>query len=278
MSNPSADSPALPSPQSQSWPAGPSSPGDGWLAEPKPPGEGWTQQKFFLVLAFVFAFHVALIFLFGTKKPIIPRALTNVPHLQLADNADEFIGLGDPTLFARPNAHDLVTAYWRRTPAVKPPNFDWTEPPLYLPPAPENFGAAFRAFVQNNTSAKFSLDFKPEPKLTAPELALDDAMPQATTMHISGELGQRLLNPVELPSLPRNDVVAPSKVQALVDTAGNVASAVVIEPNADTDADQRALQLARRLRFAPAPHLTFGDITFNWHTVPANAVPPTNAP
>jgi TonB family protein len=57
-------------------------------------------------------------------------------------------------------------------------------------------------------------------------------------------------------------------VQALVDTAGNVASAVVVEPNAAPEADQLALQLVRNLRFAPAAHLTFGEITFTWHTVP----------
>jgi hypothetical protein len=40
-------------------------------------------------------------------------------------------------------------------------------------------------------------------------------------------------------------------------------------------ADQLALQLARQLRFAPAPQLMFGRIIFNWHTVPVttNNVP-----
>ena len=71
-----------------------------------------------------------------------------------------------------------------------------------------------------------------------------------------------------LPSLPRNDVIGPSTVQVLVDTAGNLASAVVVAPNADAEADQLALQLVRNLRFAPAPRLTFGEITFTWHTVP----------
>ncbi len=90
-----------------------------------------------------------------------------------------------------------------------------------------------------------------------------------------------MLHPAALvpPPLPRNDVLAPSTVQLLVDTAGNVASAVVPEPNADHDydADQLALQLVRNLRFAPAPRLMFGEITFTWHTVPTNAVPLTNA-
>ncbi|HEY4952387.1 MAG TPA: hypothetical protein VII71_03270, partial [Verrucomicrobiae bacterium] len=40
-------------------------------------------------------------------------------------------------------------------------------------------------------------------------------------------------------------------------------------------ADQRALVLARTVRFAPSTHLTFGRLIFNWHTVPVSA---TNAP
>jgi outer membrane biosynthesis protein TonB len=69
-------------------------------------------------------------------------------------------------------------------------------------------------------------------------------------------------------------VIAPSKVQALVDTAGNV-SPVLLESSANAAADQIALQLARNLRFAPAPRLMFGEIIFTWHTVPVTA---TNAP
>jgi hypothetical protein len=264
MSDASADSPALPVSASQT------------------PGEGWTQRKFFFTLAFVLAFHVALIVLFGTKKQIVPRLVTNVPQFQLADSANELIALGDPTLFARPNAHDVVTHFWRRAPVVAQPNFNWTENPRYLPPAPEDFGAAFREFVQKSQSAEFPLNFKPRPNLMIPAVPFGNAMPQATTMRISGELAdRRLLSAVELPSLPRNDVVAPSTVQALVDTAGNVFSPVVLKPDtdntADNDADQHALQLARNLRFAPAPRVTFGEITFIWHTVPVNTVQ-TNAP
>lgn len=253
-------------------PAVPASPDEPWLAGPKPPSEGWTAKKFYLVLAFVLALHVALIFIFGTKKQVVPRPVTNVPHLQLADNSDELIALGDPTLFARPNAHDLVSAYWRRTPTVKQPDFKWTENPRYLAPSPKDFGAAFGDFVRREAK-EFQLDFTPEPMAVTPPLPFVDVMPQETTMQVSGDLaGRRQLNRVELPSLPRNDVIAPTTVQALVDNTGNVSSAVVLKPTTDADADQHALQLARHLRFVPAPRLMLGEITFIWHTEPTNAV------
>ena len=281
MSDLPADSSALPSPPGESWLPGQKSPAGDWLGGPKPPGEGWTRRKFVLVLGFVLAFHLALIFLFGTKKQIVPRPVANVPHLQLVNAANEFIALGDPTLFARPNLHDLATTFWRRMPPVAQPDFNWPAPPGYLPPVNASFGAAFHDFMQHNLPPEFALDFKPEPKAGLPDVASVDSAPR-TTMRISGELARRpLLNPAALvpPPLPRNDVIPPSTVQLLVDTAGNVASAVVAKPNAghDYDADQLALQLVRNLRFGPAPHLMFGEITFTWHTVPTNAVP-ANAP
>jgi TonB family protein len=241
-----------------------------WHPRPPAPDAGWTPKKFTLVLLFVLAFHVALVCLLGTRKPILPRAVTNVPRLQLVNNANEFIALGDPTLFARPNAHDLVTAYWRHIPASTRPNFDWAAPPGYLTNAAASLGTLFRDFIQNSRPAELPLHFKPEPLSSVPAVAGQDTTPQ-TTWRISGDLVHRpLVAPqnAPLPSLPRNEVIGPSTVQVLVDTAGNVASAVVVAPNAAPEADQLALQLVRNLRFTPASHLTFGDITFTWHTVP----------
>lgn len=259
MSDRPADSPALAAPTQ----------GDGWLAGPQPPNEGWTRNKFLFVIAFALALHIALIFVLGTKKQLTPRAVANVPHLQLAGVENEIIALGDPTLFARPNAHDFVTAFWQRTPAVRQPSFHWTEAPHYLVPVPEMFGADFREFMQASRLPERPPDFKPAPRPSELAIAFREPLPQKTTLSIAGELSQRrLLNQIELPSIAINDVIAPSKVQALVDPAGNVASAVLLESSTSGKADQRALQLTRNLRFAPAPRLMFGEISFTWHTVP----------
>ena len=78
------------------------------------------------------------------------------------------------------------------------------------------------------------------------------------------------------------DVIAPSRVQVLVDAIGDVVSAVLLPPD-DSEAaashydaaDQRALELARAMRFAPSSCLTVGRMFFYWHTVPP---PATNSP
>lgn len=261
------------------------------LPGPTPPREGWTRKKFYSVLGFVFAFHVALIILFGTKKQVAARAVSNVPHFQLAGQSSELIALDDPTLFARPNPRDVVSIYWRRIKSPAQPNFNWTESPRYLPPAPENIGSVSRDLAQKNRPAGFALGFKPEPKAIAPAETPDDSVPQGTTVAISGDIAKRHLagtGPLQLapttgsatllyavPSLilPLNDVVEPCKVQILVDPAGNVVSAVVLKSSGNNDADQRSLQVVHNLQFAPAADLTFGEITFAWHTIPTNAAP-----
>ena len=255
------------------------------LAESKS-SERWTRTRWLAFIALIFAAHVAFIFAFGEKKQIIPRAVTNVPALKLADNSGELLALNDPTLFALPNPKDFASAVWLKTPDVKQPSFRWTEPPRWLPLAAENLGAAFQQFMQTNSLASHTLDFKPTPELSAPSLPIEPALAQNSTLQIEGELAQRrLLNEINLPSLPYNDVIAPSIVQVLVDAAGNVVSAVLLPSENSLEAaghydaaDQRALELARRLRFASGGSNGRVDISakliFNWHTVPHRA---TNA-
>jgi hypothetical protein len=243
--------------------------------------EGWTPARWLAGIAFVFATHVALIFLFGAKKEMGPLAMNiRVPVLTLANDSDELFTLNDPTLFALPHQWDFDSA-GLKIPAVKPPEFRYTEMPQPLPFAIDSLGAAFSRFQPANFWASQPRDFKPSPELSAPTLPVEPALAQNSTMQIEGELAPRQL-PVQisLTNWPYPDVIAPSKVQVLVDTAGDVVSTVLLPPDggfAAADyyaaADQRALELARALRFTPSPRLAFGRIIFNWHTVPPTASP-----
>ncbi len=222
-----------------------------------------------MILVVTMVLHVGVILLLETTKAIVPRMATAVPHLQLVDNTNELIALSDPSLFARPNVHERVTAFWRQLEPPKQPTFNQIESPGYLAPIDADFGGFYSSFVRHLHAGNLTLNFKPEPKMIVPVVSLEDDLVPVTTMQISGELsGRKLLTSLKLPLLPANDVLQPSRVQALVDTYGNVASAVVLQPTTDSAADQHALELVRQLRFAPAPQLMFGDITFTWHTVP----------
>jgi len=238
------------------------------LAGPKH-SEGWTPARWLAVIALVFATHVALIFLFGAKKEIIPPAVTNVPTLALATDSDELLALNDPTLFALPHQRDFASAVCLKMPDVKQPSFRWTESPRWLPLSAGGLGAAFGQFMQTNFPASYSFDFKPVADLSTPTLPVEPALAQNSTMQIEGELAQRQLpSEISLTNWPFADVLSPCVVQVLVDAAGNVVSTVLLTSSGYDAADQRALELARALRFTPSPSLTFGRIIFNWHTVP----------
>jgi hypothetical protein len=249
------------------------------FATPKPRNSGgWPLRRWLTLIALAFAAHIVLIFVFGAKRLPSPRAGSNVPHLALADRSSGLVALDDPTLFALPQARDLAAAGWRKMSPVKPPSSRWIAPPGELAsPVAENLGAVFRRFMQTNRFAAFPLDFKPKPELSEPELAAESVLPRNSRLQITGDLAhRRLLGEINLPSLPANNVLVPIKVQVLVDPAGNVVSAVLLPPANAVEAagraevgDTNALLIARSLRFVPADRPTFGELIFNWRTVPA---------
>lgn len=237
-----------------------------------PPIESWGWRKFLLIIALAFAAHLAFVFLFGAKKPAPQRVVKNVPVFQLADRASELVRLTDPTLFALPHAEDFPDGIMAATPTVAVAEFRWTETPPFLGLSPASLGGAFNAFMQTNRLESSALKFKPEPQCAAPAINLEPALPQNSSWSLAGGLvGRRVLNAISPPSPVVNDVIAPSRVQLLVSPDGNVVSTVLLESSGQDTADQSALKLASSLRFAPAKQLAFGEILFNWHTVPVSA-------
>ena len=227
--------------------------------------------------------HLVLIVFFGTRTQIIPRQVSRVPRLQLAGNNDPLVALGDPTLFALPGPRDFASATWLKIPTVKPPPFGWSEAPRWLSLERATPGATLERLTPAAPQLQTPQEMKPPPPVTAVPAAVGASLPVVSSLIILGALaGRDLVSSLPLPSLPYDDVIPPSRVQALVDQSGQVVSAVFL-PSTDSteatercaDADQRALGIARQLRFAPAPKLELGEIVFNWHTEPVNL---TNIP
>ena len=63
------------------------------------PGHGWPRRQLIQLIFVVFIVHVALIFVFGARKPITPRQTKKVPQLTLADGQNELLALDDPDAF-----------------------------------------------------------------------------------------------------------------------------------------------------------------------------------
>jgi hypothetical protein len=249
-------------------------------AEAKPPGEGARMRRRWLTLIVLFfAAQVAFLFVFGARKPIAARPVSNVPILNLAASSSEWLTLNDPTLFAQPHPKDFAAAIRLQTGVPEQPPFQWTEAPQWLSLSNDVLGVAFDQFMHTNRFADFQLQLKPPASLSAPALPKETALAQSSALRVEGELARRLLSPPPaLTNWPYANVIAPSKVQVLVDTAGNVFSAVLLPPDtgytaADQydQADQHALELARAMRFTPSPLPTLGRMIFNWHTLPPPA-------
>ncbi len=243
--------------------------------------ERWSLKRWLFFIALVLAAHVAAIFIFTERKFPVPRTAMNVPHFQLADDSAEIFALENPTLFAQPRAGDLASA-GLQIPDVNPPAFRWSESPHFLPLPAQTLVAAFHQFMQTNAPRKTSFNFKPQPKFAAPTVSLQPVFAAHSTLQMEGELAQRkLVGETALPDWPYADVIAPSRVQIVVDENGNVISAAALPLNSPLKneirydaADSRALEIARGLRFTPAPQLIVGSVIFNWRTVPP---PETNS-
>jgi len=268
----------------------------------EPTVQKWTRVHWLAAIAIVFALHVTLIYIFGARKPIVPEAVKNTPSMALTgESADNLPGL-NATLFALPDRNGFSGLMW----APPPLSFhqqDWTEAPHWLannsPLAVNELGGAFRHYIQTNHFAKTTFEFNQSPPLTVSVIKPQPILAQESTLQVAGDVAHRpLLNPVKLPSWPSSDVIAPSVVQVLVDAAGNVVSATLLPPvnswepsvirdtvepfpARDTEADVRAVDIARNIRFAPLSphaeslgsqpltHLAVGQLIFNWQVVPA---------
>jgi hypothetical protein len=254
----------------------------GASGETKPrTGGSWPLSRWLLLILLAFTAHIALIFIFGARKPITPMTVKNAPKLELAVGSSEWLKLNDPTLFALPNIEGFAGPAFIEPPHVQFRQLEWTEKPRYLPLPVGALGAVFKQFMETNRFATLKFDLRPSPRFTVPLVPLEPRFAETSTLRVEGDIARRpLLTPLKLPSWPYADVIAPSRVQVLVNGAGEVVSAVLLPSNYsgevhDADADQHALALARAARFAPASGLTLGKLIFNWCTIPP---PATNAP
>jgi hypothetical protein len=243
----------------------------------------WRWKTMLLLILLAVLAHVALIVSFGTRSQIAPRIVSRVPRLQLAGDHDPMIELDDPTLFALSNPRDFASAIWLRIWPVAPPLFGWSEPPRWLSLDKENPAATFEQFLPQPPHPSMPSEVKPPPPMTMQPAAIGTSLPSGSSLAILGSLaGRGLTTSLALPSLPYDDVIPPSRIQVLVDQSGRILSAILLPSTDSTEAiqrcdaaDQRALGIAKQLRFNPARRLDLGEILFSWHTLPVHS---NNAP
>lgn len=228
-------------------------------------------MRWFTLTVLAFATYVAFAIAAGSREKIAPREIKNIPALKVSSAANELIALGDPTLFALPHQHDFSILAWSKMPQTEQPSFRWSEPPRYLPLAEDQLGIMLHNFLLTNLVSGIQLEFKPSPVFSKPAVNIQPAVSQNSSLQIMGELARRkLVSPLVVPTLPHEDIIASTKIQVLVDAGGMVVSIVPLESSGWDVADERALELSRNAKFAPASGVTVGQLIFNWHTIPAS--------
>jgi hypothetical protein len=252
----------------------------------------WAGRRWWGMVAAVFALQLGLIFWLGDRKPIQPRAPSPAPQVRMAASASEpLLAMTDPTLFALPHWQGFSGSAWLEVPTPTSPEFVWSEAPQWLPLAAGQIGAAFRQFVATNLSNPLQAVALFEPGLRLPQLGpagADPGLPApVSSVQLTGELaGRKLATSLELRSWASPELLTNTVLQLLVDAEGKPISITLMSGCGLAEADQNAVQQARALRFAPsrpgqveAPadplsDLSWGELIFEWRTVPANAPGP----
>jgi hypothetical protein len=250
----------------------------------------WERRRWCSAFTLAFMAQVVLIFVFSLGAPQMePRPVPRATVTRLTPPEADLRGLafdlpaGDPTLFALVSRHGFSGESWRRNIAPVHRLNDWEEPPRWMRPNPAALGSAFVEAVETNDAIGLLVPDKPAARVQFARYS-DNFMPRGSTLVIEGQLAARpVLHRPEPPAWPHTELLSSSVVQVAVNAAGHVFSSRLIASCGWPAADDRAIELASKLRFQPLPTppnpgalppLTWGRVIINWLTVPA----PTNSP
>jgi TonB family protein len=237
---------------------------------------------------FLFLLHAFGIFIYGERnKAPIPWQRPK-PFLHIGGNAltDEQLikltGGRDPTLFALPHPHGFSGSAWLKFQPGIPARSNWSAPPEWLPLPVAQLGGTLREFVTTNRRPEETLlSALRVPKTLEARLPGEPALTK-TSIHIGGPLAaRRLLRAPALPGVAHHDVLKNTVVALAVNGEGVVESVSISGTSGSPEADEQALELARRFEFQPlalreaqareAAAPTLGRVTFTWQLLP-----PTN--
>ncbi len=245
-------------------------------AEPWP----WSRRRWWAALFLIFLLQVVLIFWLSDKSVAVPRRLPSAPTLHLAPlESTELLALTDPTLFAKPHLESFSGSAWMIAQPQKFPTFQWTEPPKWLAFPTQQLGSVLTEFIHSNDFAKTERLPEASPFTDIPEPAQPPEAPRKSQLELlEGWANRPLLEAPSLPSWPATEGLTNTVLQLVVDASGKPVSTSLLSKSGLPEADQLALDVARKLRFAPAPSsgasLTWGKLMIDW----ATTTPATNPP
>ncbi len=243
---------------------------------------GWSGTRWLGAIAAACALQLALLFWVGDARPARQPAPGAPPFVRLyGGGAGDWLSLMDPTLFALPHRQGFSGPGWLLVPPRQFEPYVWSNAPDWLELPVADLGAPFQQFVEMNSLYAWQMLPQPAPELTQPEPAQAQLLPARSTFRLADDLAQRRLLVVpELPSWPNSELLTNTIVRLVVNAEGQPVSLTLLVGSGKKEADEYALAQARAARFEPVARpatalgLSWGELIFDWFTLP----PATNAP
>ena len=252
------------------------------------PAPAWSRRRWLVTIASVGLAQLVIVIVFSARPSLRvgPPAPPGSFRLALGGEARELGELpwvSEATEFALASAHGFSGPVWQRLPRLAPRPVEWDEPPRWL---------TWRSAGQRDAADPGSFAAGPGIAVAEPPAAVSlvrpvqsAALAGLSVLWLAGDLRGRIMaGSDELPVWENPDTLQPTTVEALVDEHGAVLTATLMVGASSglEAADQRALQLTRAMKFAPAPvdgpRLAWGRLIFVWQTRPPGSAPVAKSP
>ena len=240
----------------------------------------WPRKRWLAGWLIVFVGLVGCIVLLSRETPTPRPSSESRVHLLLDRSASETeleqMAVPEPALFALPHVHGFSGA-WMKQSNLTHRLSRWEPPERWLPLNTNDWGAPLATLLPSNRPSVLPVSRK-----ATPDLRLPVPPPLLVKTNSMLEIGAALTNrrasnspPIRLPEWNAPDVLKPTVVQVMVNPAGLVLTARLIKRSGLASADQRALAVARQMRFSTVievahplitTQFTTGDVTFRWAT------------
>jgi TonB family protein len=216
----------------------------------------------FWVWGFVFIFlaHALAVLHFGERQlPVMPSGKTQpFFYLSLDEESDRYLAeltLGrDPTLFALPNPHGFSGGAWLKFQPDMPRLSNWSAQPEWLTLSPERLSYSLDDYIATNRPSEEQLLASLRATRNIELRIPDEPLLTQTVARAEGALaGRTITYAPPLPPAIHSEVLHPTVVTVSVNGDGLVESASLSGERGLKQADEQALQLARRFEFQPLP-------------------------
>jgi TonB family protein len=241
----------------------------------------WRGRTWAMVVTGLFVLHLAGLWRFGSVPWPATRQPEAVPQWRWSEVPQEdWLALFDPTFFVHGHWQSFSGPGWMHPPPVAYSAPITLEPPRFLEPAELQWIETLQILDSASTWSPSPLALRVGTEMWTGDLAPRLRWTEGTSrLRLASEIQPRTLrqDPPPLPGWPHGDLLTNSVVRLLVDPFGRVLTATLLVSSGLSQADQKALEVARQLEFeALAPQAgaekARGDLTpvlavFEWQTL-----------